>query len=203
MIRLNTYYPTTYIYVYIFLEICFLHSGFPIKILYAFRLSAMRATFPAHLTLHDFIILIILGQEYKLRRSSSCSFLNLLSLHPSLDQIFLLTTSHHDRPLMSDTKLLTHTEPRANYSFIYSKLHISREETKRQKVLERLVASIAQIQCPLNFLLNQSSICYRPSQIYELFRIWKGSVTYPHVITLPCILVMRQQHILASRCAYL
>jgi hypothetical protein len=53
-----------------------LHSGlFPSgirpNILYAFRFSSFRATCPLNLILLDFIILIILGEAYKLRNSSN------------------------------------------------------------------------------------------------------------------------------------
>jgi hypothetical protein len=52
----------------------FFPSGFSTKILYAFSFSTMRATFPAHLILFYFIILIILGEEYMLWSFSLWSF---------------------------------------------------------------------------------------------------------------------------------
>jgi hypothetical protein len=41
-------------------------SGFLTNNLYTFLFPAIRATCPAHLILLDFIILILLGEEYKL-----------------------------------------------------------------------------------------------------------------------------------------
>jgi hypothetical protein len=50
-------------------------SGFPSNILYAILFSPIRSTCTVHHILPDLIILIILGEEYKLWNSSLCSFL--------------------------------------------------------------------------------------------------------------------------------
>jgi hypothetical protein len=52
--------------MYLLLSSGFFPCGFTTQILYAFPLSPMHVTCPVHLILLDLIIVIILGEEYKL-----------------------------------------------------------------------------------------------------------------------------------------
>jgi hypothetical protein len=62
-------------YLHLGLSSGFFPSDFLTKIIYSFPFSYIRATCLAHLITLDLIIIIMLGEEYKLRRSSLCSFL--------------------------------------------------------------------------------------------------------------------------------
>jgi hypothetical protein len=63
---LSEYYPPTYVLVFPVVSFLLVFQSISYNILYAFLFSTIRATFPAHLILLDLIILIRLGEEYKL-----------------------------------------------------------------------------------------------------------------------------------------
>jgi hypothetical protein len=58
-------------------------SGFPTKILYAFRFSPIRATCPTDLTLLDLIVLFYLAKSTSYEAPHYAVFSNLLQFHPS------------------------------------------------------------------------------------------------------------------------
>jgi hypothetical protein len=60
-------------YLHLVLPSSLLPTGFSTKILYAFLISPMRATWPAYLFLLDLITLLTLGEAQKLWSSTLCS----------------------------------------------------------------------------------------------------------------------------------
>jgi hypothetical protein len=65
---------------------------------------------------------------------------------------------------------------RSNYSSLYVNLYVSREETGRQKIPNRMVASIPWTESALNFFVNAILTCYYRSQVFELFHIFEGFI---------------------------
>jgi hypothetical protein len=59
------------------LQRCFLSWGITTKMFYVFMWSAMRTSFPVHLMLFCFVILIIFGERYKSRSFSLFNYFQL------------------------------------------------------------------------------------------------------------------------------
>jgi hypothetical protein len=76
-----------------------------------------------------------------------------------------------------------------NYGFTYFNFCVFRWQVRREKFLSWMVASMTLIYSALNFLMNQTLLCYVHSQIFDLFLILKGCLSHFVVIILASILV--------------
>jgi hypothetical protein len=91
-------------------------------------------------------------------------FSNLELFRPSCIHIFSAPYSQTPSlcvpPLISGTKFHAAQNYRQNYSFVYFELYVYRQQTRREKVLNWMVASIMWIESAHKFLMNQILICY-------------------------------------------
>jgi hypothetical protein len=94
-------------------------SGSPNSILYAFLFSPLRVTFTVYFILLDLIILIIVGEKYKLWSSSSCIFLKFPVNHLIRTTYFIYWFSTLFRSLM------------ATFCFIYPNYPLTRLTSHR------------------------------------------------------------------------
>jgi hypothetical protein len=93
----------------------------------------IRATCPAHLILHDLIILIILCKKYEAPHYSV--FSNLVRFHPCLVQTFSSVPCSQTPsvcvPQCQSPSFTPVQYHRQNYSFVYYNFYVSRQQTRR------------------------------------------------------------------------
>jgi hypothetical protein len=67
----------------------------------------------------------------------------------------------------------------------------------RQKFLHRMIATIPWFQAAFISFLNRISIRLCCSKIYKLFHPFKGAIISLYILTSPCILISKHNHVLS------
>ena len=138
-------------------------SGFLSKNPYA-PLISVRAVYPAHLVLLDFITRIIFGEEYRSLTFLLCRFLQSLVTWSLLGPNILLSSLFSNnlslRPSLNVSDQVSHAYKTTGKIIvvcilIFMFLNLKSED----EILHRMVASITCLQTAVNIFLNKSFVC--------------------------------------------
>jgi hypothetical protein len=142
----------------------------------------------------DLIILVIFGEMYKFWIYWFCSCLQLPIISSLLDPNILLSTVFSNTlsvfPSFNIRDQVSHPyETTGNIIFLYILVFIFSGRRR-----EWMIANIIhRTESPLNFLVNQISICYGHSQVSELCHISEWPTHYLYILISSWILATRQQ----------
>jgi len=178
-------------------------SDFPTITLYTPLLTRIQTTCPAHLILLNLITQKAFGEQYRSLSSSLCSFLHspvtssLLGPNIFLNTLFSNTINLRSSLNVSD-QVSQQYKTAGKIIFLYILIFkFVDSKLEDRKIMHRMIASIPWLQSALNFFLNRILISYSCSQIFELFHLFKGTIINLYIVTPPCILISRHDHVLS------
>ena len=146
--------------------------------------------------------LIMFGEEYRQLSSSLYRFLHSSLTSPLVGPNILLSTLFFYTPnirFLPECERQSSTPTRnnrQNYNSVYLNLYIFWYQTRRQKILHRMIETIPWLHSALNFFPNGTLIRWGCCEVFELFKPINGTINLYNVIS-SCTLISKYDHVLS------